>query len=399
MVSAVVLVVDGLSANYLGPYGNTWLETQQLNRLAAEALLLDNAITDSADLLAVYRSYWNGRPWWLPESARTAPGMLAQLRERQVRTVFLTDEPTLARDTSADAFDERVVLDVPALAESCDEIEQTQLAQLFATAMETWSGLRPPFLLWIHARGLYGPWDAPYALREQFVELSEGDPPPPTFVAPPHRKLPADVDPDELLGISRAYAAQVQALDFCCGAFLDAIRPVLESGETLLVLTSPRGYPLGEHARVGLFDDGLYGELVHVPLVIRHPRGCGAATRDFGFVQPADICSTLLAWWGQPAGTGTGLDLLPTLLAGGPIARQYAVSRCGTELAVRTRGWFGRLPAGRPLELYVKPDDRFEANDVATRCPDVAAELATVLGAWPTLDGEAGRARTAEDRK
>lgn len=55
MMNAIVLVVDRLGAGYLGPYGNTWLETPHWNRLAARSALFEWALTDAVDLPTVYR--------------------------------------------------------------------------------------------------------------------------------------------------------------------------------------------------------------------------------------------------------------------------------------------------------------------------------------------------------
>ena len=49
----VVFVIDRLGASWLGPYGNTWLETPHFNRLAAESLVCETAIADSSDLAPV----------------------------------------------------------------------------------------------------------------------------------------------------------------------------------------------------------------------------------------------------------------------------------------------------------------------------------------------------------
>ena len=59
--SSIILVVDRLGAGFLGPYGNTWVETQSCNRLASEGLLCEFAVSDSPSLESVYRSYWTGR--------------------------------------------------------------------------------------------------------------------------------------------------------------------------------------------------------------------------------------------------------------------------------------------------------------------------------------------------
>ena len=58
--SAVVVVVDRLGAGFLGPYGNTWLETPFWNEMADQSVLFEQAITDSPDLARIYRSYWQG---------------------------------------------------------------------------------------------------------------------------------------------------------------------------------------------------------------------------------------------------------------------------------------------------------------------------------------------------
>src|SRR5262249_61341886 len=126
-----------------------------------------------------------------------------------------------------------------------------------------------PFLLRIHAQGMTGPWDAPLELRYQFAD--EDDPVPPDFVEPPRKALTPDYDPDDLLGLAHAYAGQVALVDYCLGMLLEAVDRHPLGGETLLAVTSPRGYPLGEHLRVGPGDDALYGELLQVPLLVRPP--------------------------------------------------------------------------------------------------------------------------------
>ena len=57
---AIVIVIDRLGSGFLGPYGNTWIETPALNELASESVLFEDAIADSNDLTLLYRSYWSG---------------------------------------------------------------------------------------------------------------------------------------------------------------------------------------------------------------------------------------------------------------------------------------------------------------------------------------------------
>ena len=71
-MNAVCLVIDRLHAGYVGAYGNTWIETPALDRLASQSLLLDQALVDSPDLERLYRSYWQGWHALVPAAAGAA---------------------------------------------------------------------------------------------------------------------------------------------------------------------------------------------------------------------------------------------------------------------------------------------------------------------------------------
>ena len=59
-MNAICLVFDRLHVGYLGPYGNSWIETPAWNRLASQSMVFDQALIDSPDLQRLYRSYWQG---------------------------------------------------------------------------------------------------------------------------------------------------------------------------------------------------------------------------------------------------------------------------------------------------------------------------------------------------
>ncbi|HUE73558.1 MAG TPA: hypothetical protein VMP01_21960, partial [Pirellulaceae bacterium] len=58
--SAVVIVVDRLGPAYLGPYGNTWLDTPAFNALASRSLVCETVLAQSPQLADAYRAYWTG---------------------------------------------------------------------------------------------------------------------------------------------------------------------------------------------------------------------------------------------------------------------------------------------------------------------------------------------------
>jgi len=128
--SAVVLVVDRLGAGWLGPYGNTWLETPNFNRLAAESVLCETVIANSPDLAASYRAYWTGQH--AIESADTgqaaSPGLASLCR---VPSMLVTDDQHIAELPEAAAFSDRRLVPASPATASAAEIEQTELFRLF----------------------------------------------------------------------------------------------------------------------------------------------------------------------------------------------------------------------------------------------------------------------------
>jgi arylsulfatase A-like enzyme len=377
-MNAVCLVFDRLHAGYLGAYGNAWIETPALDRLAGRSLVLDRALVDSPHLERLYRSYWQGRHALFPATQESSPGLAALLREAGVSTALLTDEPQVSRHPLAADFDELVEIDPPWQPQNAGDIEQTHFARCSVQTIEWLEQAREPFLLWCHWGGLGTTWDAPLRFREAYRE--EGDPPLPTSAEVPERLLPADYDPDERLVIAQSYAGQVALLDACLGAMLEFFDGQAASRETLFVLVSARGFPLGEHRRVGACDDALYGELVGVPCMIRFPDGAGAALRSQALVEPSDLWATLLDWWhvSGPPPSPTAKSLMPIVGGQSAALRDRLCLAAGAERAIRTPAWHLRAGGGEP-ELFAKPDDRWEVNNVASRCPDVVEGLQEAL--------------------
>lgn len=376
--SAIIFVVDRLGAGFLGPYGNTWVETQSCNRLASEGLLCEFAVSDSPSLETVYRSYWTGRHAMDGRPAEeTLPGAATKAG---LKTILLTDEPLVAEHPLAAGFAEKILLPSEEVATAAKEIEETHIARLTQAAMEIIARQQEPYLLWIHSRGMSGAWDAPLEYRNAFRD--EDDPQPGEFTAPPHIKRESGFDPDELLRYVHAFAGQVTVMDLCLGALLDAADEHRMAKDTLFAFTSPRGYPLGEHGQVGPVEDALYGEILSVPLVIRLPRKCGALMRSQELVQPHDLHDLLLSQF-----VASTPSLLLNIAEGKDHPpRDIACAVAKGERAVRTPAWFLReVCAGGDeprVELFAKPDDRWEVNEVASRAAEVVDDLKATLNGF-----------------
>jgi len=139
-----------------------------------------------------------------------------------------------------------------------------------------------------------------------------------------------------------------------------------------VIVTSPRGYPLGEHRRVGVCDNALYGELLHVPLLVQLPDRAHALTRTHRIVQPQCVHALL--------SQGASYVMTQLAEARGPAVAAYAAS--GTQRAIRTPAWFLReTRSGEQMtrELFAKPDDRWEANEISSLCAEAVETLAAEL--------------------
>jgi hypothetical protein len=336
--------------------------------------MFENAIADAVCLDAIYRSYWQGLHAVAPGTASlaTLPGQAAAAG---VEMLLLTDSEHVAHHPLAGDFSACTNLartDTPAPAQALDE---TRTGQLFAAALDELAGRSSPYCLWLHADAMNSAWDAPYAVRESLAD--DDDPPPPNMVIPPNYQLDGEIDPDELLGLSQAYGGEVAALDRILDAFLEAITSFPAVEETMLIFTSPRGFALGEHGHVGSCGDKLFGEILQVPLFVRFPDQRMASRRCASLVQPSDVCSTLYSWFGLESPQATwGTSLLE---ARNISPKRCAVAVAGEECAIRTPIWHMRSAPPEPPMLYAKPDDRWEVNEVANRCANVVAELATTL--------------------
>lgn len=422
--NAICLVIDGWQAGFAGPYGNSWINTPAVNRLAAEGFVFDHALVDSPRLDRLYRSFWRGAHAAVPDDRLPAgDGLAARLASAGVNTTLVTDEPRVAEHPSAADFREIVRLDPSRPVRAAADIAGTQLAEFFSQVLDRLDAAEEPYLLWAHTSSLLNCWDAPPEYRERYLEREDASGADERAhlaaeiaalsrvgVAPPPGRYELSPDPDELLALRRAYAAQVSVFDACLAGLLEALDQMPGAERTLLFVAGARGFPLGEHGRIGLeigsyshskagahaAGDALHAELVHVPWLWRLPGRQVALGRSQALVQPADCCETLADWWdlsdrtranGDRLGIAAGRSVLPVLLEEGSTWRDRVLLTLEDQMALRTSSWYLRAmrtgadsltdSAGRPpLELFVKPDDRWEQNEISNRCEAVAATLA-----------------------
>lgn len=408
MPSAIVLVIDGLGAKHIGPYGNTWIETPAFNHLAVESVLLEHAYASFTTPARMYESLWRGtnaiRPTiqvspptpiatdgpaiattneaalgpttglaGVPTGTPASPtnvfdsadgNLISALNQREVLTRLLVDEPDLTDHPLAAHFAEQSELETPSGIKLAENWDETHTANFFAQAVDAVEAMEDNSLLWLHSRGLGNPWDAPYSYRNQFAD--DDDPDPTGSAQVPSLLLDRDYDPDTLHEIQCAFAGQIVLFDQCLGVLLSVVAERAARSNTLFIVTSQRGFPLGEHRRVGWAEPRLYHELLHVPLLLRYPDQRLAMRRFAGLAETSDMTTALWDWFRSNGETTIA-----------PIKRDFSMCRGADETLLRTPAWQMLFPSSiseespEKTELYLKPDDQSEVNDVADRCRNV----------------------------
>ncbi|RME24316.1 MAG: hypothetical protein D6798_11510 [Deltaproteobacteria bacterium] len=153
-------------------------------------------------------------------------------------------------------------------------------------------------LLWFHTYDVHGPLtqvgDAVAAGPEWARD--------PAQVAhlPEYQRIDGISDPEFY---ARRYAAAVEQADAEVGALIAALKDAGRYDRALIIFASDHGETLSE--REPWMDHGTHAsaEQLHVPLIVKYPRGARAGQRVDALVSLADIAPTVLAL--------AGLDPLP----------------------------------------------------------------------------------------
>jgi arylsulfatase A-like enzyme len=221
------------------------------------------------------------------------------------------------------------------------------------------------------------------------------------------------------------YDAAIRKADDKVGRLIEELRQRKLWDRTLLILLSDHGEEFGDHGG-WQHDQSLYEELVHVPLIIHFPGAQHAGIRVREPVRLIDIVPTIADILGNPeVGKDTRGDSLLRLFTGSgdpethmtvvaerrnrkKYYRPYKVSRGDENIVVRQGHWKGIWNVEPDtMELYDLKTDPGEKRNLAGSQPDRADALARFARQWhartiayavmrsapgsPTLDEETTR--------
>src|SRR5437762_1004777 len=153
----LVISVRGFHLGYLGCYGNEWISTPALDRLATDGIVFDQHITDVPEASAARRAWRSGR-YQLPaldrDEVESPPGqdLIETLRRHGVRTVLVADGSRPLPEDFAAGCDRADI--VRSLAGEATFLEQTLEAA--RAALTQLIGL-DRWLLWVDLATLLPP--------------------------------------------------------------------------------------------------------------------------------------------------------------------------------------------------------------------------------------------------
>ena len=343
--NVIVYVVDCLRADRVGVYGSTRGLTPSLDALARESVVLEQA--------------WSCASWTKPSVACMLTGQLPPKHGGRTATDRVSDDaPRLAEAFAKAGYQTRALVANPVLdakafgfglgfrsyrnlakeyVERAVNAVPADAAEITRDLAQWIPGVRNrPFFLYVHSLDLHYPYEA--------------------------RAIPGRRAPRPGASESDLYDSEIAYNDRELGKVLDGLRSAGLFENTIVVVTADHGEEFGEHGK-NRHGHTLYQSLVHVPLIVRLPRGERGGTRIANPVSLVDLSSTLLGLVNLPPLHGTdGFSLVPQLRG---------------QDGVRPMPLFAEQISSAGA-LYAARDERFKAIEtIAPETSSLAFDLST----------------------
>ena len=354
-LNLVVVTIDTLRPDHLHCYGYSKIETPNLDAIARDGVLFENAVTETPLTPPSHASIFTGlNP--PAHHVRDTGGFVLQPSTATLATILQQQ----GRDTAAfissavlkklfgfnrgfAVYDDQ--MPKPGKGHEFDEDAERRAGETVDHAvrwLEAQSG--KPFFLWVHIYDPHAPYQPPSPFREKYKD--------------------------------RLYDGEIAYADHELGRLFDAVRKK-SPGKTLIAVLSDHGESLGEHGEYthGVF---LYDATLRIAFLLSGP-GVPAGARIQPQARAIDFLPTILALMGGQAPAAVqGVNLAPYFAGKESLATvSYAetlypkINMGWAELrALRTNQWkYVRAP--KP-ELYDLSQDPGETHNVIQ---DHAAEV------------------------
>jgi len=351
-MNVVLIVADTWRRDHVGCYGNRWIRTPNVDRLAGMGAVFDNCRFGSYPTLPCRNDILTGRyefPWrgWggPDRDAVTLSGLIDRAGKI---SYFLTDIYhhwrraggtywwdfsgfELIRGQERDRWITDADIDVKYPAPEYEEDKNRigphlRNAQFLRKDESDWSAPRlferacrwirhnaahDDFFLMVDAFDPHEPWDPPRYYTDLYDDPAyDGH----EYVSPAYGPIEGYLTPAEFKHIQAMYAGEITMVDRYVGRLIRQIEAVGLMDKTLIVVTTDHGTYNGDHGLVGK-NRTLYEGLAHIPLIVWHPEFAHGKRLD-QLVQQIDFLPTVLEAVGVEAPEGIhGRSILPLLRA------------------------------------------------------------------------------------
>jgi len=325
-MKAIVILMDSLNRRFLPAYGNTWVRTPNIDRLAARSCVFDNHYVGSAPCMPARHDLLTGRldfleRNWAPVQPFdcTLPHML---HKHGIFSHMVTDHYHyfhLGGENYHAHFDswefirgqekDNWVSNFGHLPERAHYGADAPQYRLNREQFREEADYPSPKTLrhaadWIEK---YHQEDRWFLMVDSFDPHEPFDYPDDTDEYPdayedklyywPSYSSASQAPQEAIEHARRRYAALVTMSDRWLGKILDVLDKHEMWDDTMVILTTDHGYMLGEHGFMAKNYMPCYNEVYHIPMMIALP-GMPKATRRPALTQNIDLMPTILDFFG-----------------------------------------------------------------------------------------------------
>ncbi len=356
--NTIVIMADTLQFNYLGCYGNDWIKTPNIDRLAKEGVLFENAYTEGLPTVPCRRAMHTGRytlhskGWTALDPEDTTIADLTWGKGIDTALIFdcpmyrlpkfgytrgfdkvwflhghegdhyyYSNDPLIHykvedfhEDRVLNTANETIGEDVlaPLLHETAcylqnrqywktDEDQNVAKVMKMAVKYLEHADRNKSFFLWIDSFDPHEPWDSPSVYDPEMDCPYDPDYEGKDQFMPLMVPVEGVYTEEEMHHIRMLYAENVTMVDTWVGYLLDYVKKSGLEKNTLILFVSDHGAPMGNgehgHGIMRKCRPWPYEELAHIPFIMKGP-GLPHGKREKSFVQSVDVAPTVTDWLG-----------------------------------------------------------------------------------------------------
>ena len=371
-VNVLLISIDSLRADHLHCYGHDAQTSPNIDRLASQSILFENAIADTTWTLPTHASLFTGltsRVHRVTFDGHRIDPLRTTLAEAlssaghrtrgfysgpYLHPIFGFDQGFSKGDYEGvlgpiayddpEGFSDRDPREAARVRRELNQASHKTVTspELTRKALAFLEEPRDrPFFLFLHYFDVHYDYVPPEEIWRRFDPDYTGN-----LTGVPFsndRRIHRDMPERELQHLRALYDGEIFFTDHYVGRLLDTLEELGLADETLVVLTSDHGEEFFEHGQKG-HRRNLYDETLKVPLIVRLPGSEGAGRRIQTQVAQIDVMPTILDLLELPIPEEIqGRSLEPLMRGGDPtpgeVLSRLVLPDSLSSVALRTDDW------------------------------------------------------------